>query len=53
MKRVKVFDEDDQRKVRRRLNQLYWIFITLSLTVIAYGIGWVVAYTGSCVCSIN
>lgn len=48
-----VYRSNEGRKARRNLNRLYWIFFVTLLVIAAYGLGWIVAYTGSCVCSTN
>ena len=45
--------QEEEKKTKRTLNRLYWIFMVTGLIVVAYGLGWIMAYTGSCVCSTN
>lgn len=42
--------EEQEGRIRRTLNRLYWAFFIIALTIASYMVGWVVAYTSSCVC---
>lgn len=44
------WDRQEEQKIKRNLTRLYWAFMIVGLTVASYMVGWIVAYTGSCVC---
>lgn len=37
--------QEDQQKIRSKLNRLYWIFIYTAIVFVAYCIGWFQGYT--------
>ncbi len=49
---LELYRVNEKRKIKRDLNRLYWAFIVAGLVITAYGVGWIVAYTGSCVCKV-